>query len=48
MGMAHGLITVSTLDRTAATKSIKIEVLRGASISLKPLITPEVTSATYR
>lgn len=48
MGMADELITVSTLARTATTKSIKMQVLRGASISLKPLITPEVTSATCR
>lgn len=46
--MADGLITISTPDSTAATKSIKMQVLRGVSISLKLLITCEVTSATGR
>lgn len=41
--MAHALITGSSLDGAAVTKSIKIRLLRGALGSLKTLITPAIT-----
>lgn len=41
--MAHSLITGSSLDGTAVTKSIKIQLLRRVSVSMKTLITPATT-----
>ena len=46
MGMAHALVTASNLDRVAATRSIKMQFLRGVPASLKPLIIPSVTNVT--
>ena len=45
MGMAHALVTGSNPDRVAVTRSIKMQFLRGAPASLKPLILPAVTNA---
>lgn len=43
MGMAHAQITGSSLDGAAVTESIIIQLLRGAPVSLKTLITLAVT-----
>uniref|UniRef100_A0A8C8B5N5 Uncharacterized protein n=1 Tax=Otus sunia TaxID=257818 RepID=A0A8C8B5N5_9STRI len=44
MGMAHALVTGSNPDRVAAMRSIKMQFLRGAPASLKPLVIPAVTN----
>lgn len=46
MGMAHALVAGSNPDSIAVTRSIKMQFLRGAPASLKPLIIPAVTNAT--
>ena len=44
--MAHVLITGFNSDRVSLTRSIKMQLLRGAPGSVKPLIIPAVPNAT--
>lgn len=44
MEVAHLVITGSSLERASVMKSIKTQLLRGASASVKPSIIPTITS----